>query len=295
MAVGGPRRINMKKAAGRLKFGGAGRPGGGLFFNWPDYNVWHELRFLGPWHEDTDEVWTQHVLHYKQIGERRSGFAGLDPKGNKAITCSEFHLGEPCAVCQLIAWCEERSIPGVSGIMAKDQFLTNIVYENMLKVWGDTKKTIIKKLKTYLNNPRLGSEMFDIETGRNVEIVRTGDKEDLQSIEYDMQVLDPSPIVLPTGWEKKVPQLSKFIQTWDRNEIIEVLIANLGGHIPVKDCFRRPARRSSTTKPPARKTKPAVRKTKAAKKTTKKKVKSSEESARRISKAAKRFRARARR
>lgn len=238
---GKARRINMDKIGGKLKF--PPRPKGskgGIFFNWEGYDEWQEVRFIQPW-DDTDEVWIGHCCHYQQIGANRSGWAGLDGSGqNRAITCSKYHDEISCPVCELIAYCEERK-QDAKGIGPKVQWLTNVIVDGQVKVWGRTPVTVIKKLKALVKNPRFGPTIFDPVNGRAMEIIRTGSKDDLQSIEYSIETCDPSEITVP-DWEKQVKTLSKFIIRYDRARVIQVLEAQVGDFLPVRDCFRKELR-----------------------------------------------------
>lgn len=259
----------------RRSGGGAG--GGGAWFSWPDYEQWHPTRFLGPW-DDADQPWTAHCAHYCQIGQTRSGWAGLDGSGKRrAITCSEYadhpdHIPvESCPVCELIAYCEQRG-QDVKGLRYKVQWLTNVSFEGgPMQVWGSTPVTIIKKLKALgtPKNKRFGPKIFDVRYGRDMDIIRHGDPNVLSSIEYDLTPCDPSPFKVP-DWEEGMKTLSSFIKHYDRELVIKVLEAQVGDFLPVRECFRKELQGGAATAPRTSKRTPARTKSPTKKKVTKK-------------------------
>jgi len=270
------RRIDPAAMGENLKFPVRGGRGGdrGFWFNWPDYGNWHRVRFLGPW-EDAREPWTGHCCHYRRVGNKPSAWPGLDGSGkNRAITCSEYHLDTPCPVCDLIAYCEKRG-QEVKAIAPKVQWLTNVVVDNQVKVWGATPVTVIKKLKELYHNTRFGEAIFDPVLGRDMEIIRTGNPEDLSSISYEIVHCDPSAIVVP-DWESKVQTLSSFVKHYERALVIQVLEAQVGDMLPVRECFREELREIASMptaqpgpprrRPPTSRRKAPARKTKVVKK-----------------------------
>lgn len=264
-------RLDPDEMAKDLKFPertGGGRGGGDIWFNWPkkDYEQWHRFRFI-------DAVgkaklpWVGHCCHYRQIGRKRSGWPGLDGSGRtRAITCTEYHLEQPCPVCELIAYCERQG-DEPKGLGPQVQWLTNIITEdNEVKVWGRTPVSVIRKLKELHDNPRFGPKLFDAVNGRDMEIIRHGyEGADFNEISYETVHCDPSEIEVE-DWESQVKDLTSFIKYYDRDLIIRVLEAQLGDIYPVAQCFRGQARSK------ARPSKKKVAKRKVAKKTARKKT-----------------------
>lgn len=245
--AGKPRRIDPTAMGEKLKFpprtGRAAGGGDSFWFNWPDYEKWHRVRFIGPW-DDATKPWTGHCCHYRRVGTKPGAWPGLDGSGkNRAITCSEYHLEKPCPVCELIAYCETRGQEPM-GISPKVQWLTNVIFEDdsRAKVWGSTPVSVIKKLKELYANPRFGEEIFDPLLGRDMEIIRHGHEgADWNEISYGVEHCDPSEIAVP-DWESKVQTLSSFIKHYDRALVIRVLEAQMGDILPVRECFREELR-----------------------------------------------------
>ena len=108
-----------------------------------------------------------------------------------------------------------------------------------------------------------------------MEIIRTGNPDDLSSISYETVHCDPSEIAVP-DWEAKVQTLSSFIKHYPRELVIQVLEAQMGDILPVRECFRDELRemaaqpvtpsRSPRQRSTASKRKAPARKTKVAKK-----------------------------
>lgn len=272
--------IDPEDMAEGLKFptqpGRSGRGSGdGIFWNYPDYNEWHQIRFMGIWAEEDappsqipKHPWTGHCCHYRQMGENRSGWPGLDGSGrNRAITCNRYHWDEYCAMCDLIEYCEQRGIE-LKGMGPQIQWLMNIVADEQAYVWGRVPLTVIRRLKDLYKNPRFGPNIFDPVKGRDFEVIRRATMNEkgkpiLSSIEYDMVHCDPSPIQVP-DWEDRMQVLDRFITRYDDDVVKKVIEQQLGDMYPVKECWK-PKR--STKKKAARPTKAAKKRVVKKKKT----------------------------
>lgn len=254
------RALNAGSLQRDVRFSGSGSGSGGpnAWVRWPGYNEPHILRFLPPY-GDTDQIWVPHCTHYKQIGENRGGWEGLDGSGRaRAITCNEYHDQGSCPVCELVRYCEERG-QDVKGIKAKVQWLTNVIFDGEVQVWGSTPVSVIEELIALADSKHFGLKIFDPKKGRDMEINRTGEvmangRAKLSSIKYTVLPLSPSVIKVP-NWQEDMKVLSNFIKFYSEDAIIQVLEAQIGDYLPVEACFRparavsRPTRRVGTPTP----------------------------------------------
>jgi len=235
------------------------------FLNVKD-DIDYDIRFLPPVGNKPDGTplktpWLEHATHGKFVAGKWSGFTVEGSDRKRQLHCLEVHGTGYCPACALKEYSEEEG-EDVSWLEPRTKFLMNCVVDDELRVF-DAPPSVVAALQDYIKNKKYGVKLFDPAVGRNFTMTRIKKPNGFR--EYKL-VPDPeSSRVIFDDWKDRVPELSGFVQLFSEQEMVDILVQNLTGILPVEEAFNKkaskpaPAKGKKTTSAKGKKTSPRKR------------------------------------
>lgn len=240
--MGSHRGVDLTKLRKRKFQGGGGSGGGGQWYKYTGYDTPRVIRVLPPRADFSGDFWAETAMHYNGFGAKGSAFVFEGIEQKKAIICNRFHeeakQGD-CPVCEILDWASENQEKQVLKALRKQSvYKINIVDRddnNRIKIW-DCKPSVIGAIDAIMKGSM--GDVTNPRVGRDLEITRTGDPNEISSIEYHVQALDKSPIGV-ADWESKDYDLMKMIREsfQSRQAQLAALYTSIAGLVPLDEIF----------------------------------------------------------
>lgn len=234
--------VNMSRLESFTFFTGKGKSTKGAWLDIP-FNDPQVIRILPP--VFGQDFWmTEHVFHPCNVGGRRGGwtFKGEQGEYNAMITCLDEYGKGPCPIDELIEWLESDEDGDTSvaeGLYVQKKYIMNVVHEGTIKLWGATPGAA-KNIKVACDAlAKKKASLADIShpvTGRDIIVTKNGNPKDPKSARYAVTLGDQEKLDFP-GWENKAFDIGNAIRFLERPIILEAMVRNLGGLVPIKDIF----------------------------------------------------------
>lgn len=274
------RGVDTEKLAGAAVPGvfTKGGVGNDTYFNIKDYDVPHVLRVCPPLENFPQPgFWYPVAQHFRRVGGRGGAwpFMGDDGKEvNRVVFClTEHGIGE-CPLCKIREWCYENDEKKIGdGLKFQRKLILNVVDrddEDKMKLWF-APPSVVATIKAMMQG-RL-KDLLDPVKGRDIEIIRTGNPQQVWTIDYTVTPLDKSKI--GEGFEERLIDPEPLIEFFAPHKILASAYKVLGNQVPFEEIFsktemarmrsvedaekktvtqRRAAKKTTTKAPTAKKT-----------------------------------------